>query len=404
MYPRTTPTVSPVDPGEWNDRPAAQQPDWRSAAEARHIGRVLRRQEPLVTIDELDELTHSLAQVALAKAQVLQLGDCAERLEECTVGCTADKLAMLANLADELARTGARPVVRIGRLGGQLAKPRSKPTEWHGQVELPVFRGHMVNSEEPTAQARAHDPQRMLSSYRASADVHSEVRGQRERRRGAGSHLAAGSGPWTSHEALVMDYEGALTRRDSDTGRAYLASTHFPWIGERTRQPDSGHTALAATVANPVGCKVGPKADTADVLALCAALDPDRTPGRLTLISRMGRDHVARVLPEVVEAVDAAGHPVIWLCDPMHGNTVTRAGAKTRLVEDLVTEVADFRAVLEAAGAHPGGLHLEATHRDVTECLGNGVREGHLARRYTSLCDPRLNLDQVEAVLEAWVG
>jgi 3-deoxy-7-phosphoheptulonate synthase len=394
--------VTDVDPTHWAGLPAAQQPDWHSRVEAHRIERTLRHEEPLVTINELDQLTGSLAQVALGRAQMLQVGDCAERLDECTACCAADNLTLLDELANELARASGQPAVRIGRLGGQLAKPRTKPTEWHGDVELPAFRGHMVNSEEATAQARTHDPQRMLWSYHASAEVHAEVRRRRAERHNL--HLNAGSGPWTSHEALVMDYEGALTRRDLASGKTYLASTHFPWIGERTRQPDSGHVALLASVDNPVGCKIGPKADTTDVLALCAVLDPNRTPGRLTLICRMGRDHVGRVLPEVVEAVAAAGHPVIWLCDPMHGNTVTRSGTKTRILDDLLAEVLVFRSVIESEGAYPGGLHLEAGRGAVTECIGAGVQEHHLHEHYTSLCDPRLNLKQTIAVLEAWTG
>jgi 3-deoxy-7-phosphoheptulonate synthase len=380
--------------------PAQQQPKWRDHADYWPVRGQLRDKLPLVALAELDEFAAAMAAVARGDAEVLQLGDCAERLDECTSEHAAGKLATLDDLADELSRSIRRPVVRIGRLGGQLAKPRSQPIERHGDLELPAFRGHLVNSEHPSPAARAHDPRRMLRAYHACTAVHEHVR--RHRRARAGDRPARGSGPWSSHEALVLDYEASLLRTDQATGRRFLGTTHFPWIGERTRQPHGGHVTLLASVANPVACKVGPTATVADILSVCERLDPQRTPGRLTLISRMGRDQVGRVLPRLLSAVRAAGHPVIWLCDPMHGNTQVRNGTKTRDLTDLIAEVTEFRAAVESEGMHPGGLHLESTPAAVTECLGLGVDEEHLHDCYTSLCDPRLNVPQTREVLAAW--
>lgn len=384
----------------WHARPAEQQPRWHDHAHYGRVLRELRQQQALVTPAELDAFSAAMTAVAAGHAQLLQLGDCAERLEECTANHAAAKLRLVRVVAEELATATGKPVVQVGRLGGQLAKPRSKPTEWHGEIELPAFRGHLINSEQPTSEGRVHDPRRMLWGYRASADVHEELR--RQRRSAAGDGTDRPRGPWSSHEALVLDYEQPLVRAETTTGLRFLASTHFPWIGDRTRQPGSGHAALLAAVRNPVGCKIGPKAEVADILELCDTIDPNRTPGRLTLIARMGRDHVGRILPDIVAAVRAAGHQVVWLCDPMHGNTVIRDGIKTRRVADLTAEVAEFRAVVEAAGERPCGLHLEATGTPVTECLGAGVETANLRDRYTSLCDPRLNYEQTREVLRAW--
>lgn len=387
---------------EWLNLPAAQQPEWRHHRAYQRSQLAMRAAAPLVTGGELDELRRCLARVAVGEAQVMQVGDCAESFFECTHAHTHAKLETLNLLGDRFQRHTGRPVVRIGRIGGQFAKPRSQPTERHGDLELPSFRGHLVNSEVPTRAARHADPRRMLWAYQASARVLAWVNAHREvRAELTGASVA--SGPWSSHEALIVDYEAGLTRTDTETGERLLTSTHFPWIGERTRQPDSAHVRLLAAVTNPVGCKVGPTASIAEVLELCTLLDPERTPGRLVLIARMGHNRVAEALPDLVDAVHRAGHPVVWLCDPMHGNTVRApGGTKTRYLSDVIAEARQFQRVLERQGRHPGGLHLEVAADDVTECIGGAIDSpALLATRYTSLCDPRLNPEQAIELVDA---
>jgi 3-deoxy-7-phosphoheptulonate synthase len=290
------------------------------------------------------------------------------------------------------------PVVRIGRIAGQFAKPRSSPTELVGNVELPSFRGHMVNSPEPDAEGRRPDPNRVLAGYDAARTVTSLLGW------GGGGSRYIDPPMWTSHEALLLDYEIPMLRRDR-TGRMFLASTHLPWIGDRTRQLDGAHVDLLAGVANPIACKVGPATTPDELLALAERLDPHREPGRLTLIARMGADLVTERLPALVAAVRAAGHPVIWLCDPMHGNTVrTPDGLKTRYVETVVAEIERFQHVLRAEGGVAGGLHLETTPDDVTECAYDESGADRVGDKYTSYCDPRLNPDQAVAAVAAWSG
>ncbi|MCG6498306.1 3-deoxy-7-phosphoheptulonate synthase [Kitasatospora sp. A2-31] len=388
------------EPLVWDLLPAAQQPDWRDHAAYRPTRRALLQAAPPVLFAETAELHRSLAEVAAGGAWLLQVGDCAESLAEQTPDHLAARLAVLDTLGDRLAdRIGGR-VVRVGRIGGQFAKPRSAPTELHDGAELPVFRGHLVNSEEPTPQARRHDPRRMLLAHRAGARVCEQLRRIRRERAGTDAGRPA-AGPWASHEALVVDYEGPLVR-PAPGGGEYLASTHLPWVGERTRQPDAAHVELLAAVRNPVACKIGPTASPADVLALCRRLDPERIPGRLTLILRFGRTEVDRVMPDLVDAVRRAGHPVVWATDPMHGNTVRATGGlKTRHLRAIAEEAAAFRRVLERRGRHTGGLHLETAATDVTECLGGNVRtETALTDRYRTLCDPRLNPEQANELID----
>ncbi|HEX6074387.1 MAG TPA: 3-deoxy-7-phosphoheptulonate synthase [Micromonosporaceae bacterium] len=387
----------------WDELPAVQQPQWHHHPAYRRARQTLSAAKPLVTRSELTTLRGSLAEVAEGRAFVLQLGDCAESFYECTPWHTSAKVEVLDRLSDHMAARGGRPVVRVGRFGGQFAKPRSQPTERIGDVEMPVFRGHLVNSEVPTRAARQHDPRRMLWAYEASAKVLSWVRTHRERNEPSSEGLHPG--PWSSHEALVVDYEGALVRGGSDAGSRFLGSTHLPWIGERTRQRDHAQVGLLASVDNPVGCKVGPTATAQDVVRLCELLDPDRTPGRLLLIARMGRDTVDEALPPLVTAVRDAGHPVVWLSDPMHGNTVKASiGVKTRHLTDVIAEAVAFRRVLERHGQPPGGMHLEVAAADVTECVGCTVdEEDKLATRYETLCDPRLNPEQAQALIDAWL-
>lgn len=384
----------------WDLLPAEQQPRWRDHSAYAATRRTLLRSAPLALHSEVTELRAGLAEVASGQARLLQTGDCAESLSEQTAEHLAGKLSALDSLGDLLSARTGQEVVRIGRIGGQFAKPRSAPTERHADVELPSFRGHMVNSETPSPEARRHDPRRMLSAYEAATRVFDHLRRLRRQRAAAGTHRTV-LGPWTSHEALIIDYEGPLVRT-APGGAEYLASTHLPWIGERTRQPDFAHVEMLATVLNPVACKIGPTARPADVVRLCGLLDPERTPGRLTLILRFGRGQVARTMPAIVDAVRKAGHPVVWSTDPMHGNTVvTPGGIKTRHLRAIAEEATAFLRVLERRGLHPGGLHLETAAADVTECLGANIRDERcLTRRYETLCDPRLNPEQAHELVD----
>lgn len=395
------PSPAVVGPPVWEELPAAQQPHWRGHPDYLRTREQLALAPPLVTMTELDTLAGELAAVAAGNGYLLQAGDCAESLSECSPADIAAKLDVLHALGDILAANRAGPVLRIGRIGGQFAKPRSQAMECYQDQELPAFRGHMVNSELPTITARAHDPGRMLCAYRASAQVHRALRTNRDER--AVIQDSGGSGGWSSHEALVIDYESSAIRTDPATGASYLSSTHLPWVGERTRQPQSAHVQLLSSVRNPVGCKLGPTVRVEQVLELCALLDPDRVPGRLVLIVRMGAQWIRYALPPVVEAVRRAGHPVVWVSDPMHGNTVrSDLGLKTRQVSDVTAEALAFRSILERLGEHPAGLHLEVAVSAVTECVGGAVREEMLPQRYTTLCDPRLNPKQASELLQAW--
>jgi 3-deoxy-7-phosphoheptulonate synthase len=365
---------------------------------------------------------------------LLQAGDCAESFFDHSADSVRDKLKVLLQMAAVLTYAGGTPVVKVTRMAGQFAKPRSSPVETVGGLELPSFRGHIVNSEAPTPEARVPDPARMLQAYhhaaatlnlvRAFTDggfadlakvhawnnefVASSPQGQRfeqlagEIDRALAFMRAIGidtANPtlhqvdiWTSHEALLLEYEEALTRKDSLTGDWYDCSAHMLWIGERTRQLDGAHVAFLAGVKNPIGCKIGPSATPDEVLELSKRLNPDRIPGRLTLISRMGASTIRDALPPILEAL--RDEPVVWACDPMHGNTFTSSnGRKTRHMDDIASEVEAFFDVHREAGTRAGGIHVEITAGAVTECLGGGenVSEQDLDRRYETLCDPRLN-------------
>ncbi|PSL52247.1 3-deoxy-D-arabinoheptulosonate-7-phosphate synthase [Saccharothrix carnea] len=379
-------------------RIALQQPDWDDHELVRRVRATLTSRPGLVTSDEVGQLRTTLAMVAAGGAHVVQAGDCAEDFAECEAGYVARKAGLLDLLAGVMKMATHLPVVRIGRIAGQFAKPRSSPTEVVGNVELRSFLGHMVNSPEPDAEGRRPDPNRMLAGYDAARTVTSLLGW------GGGGFRLIDPPMWTSHEALLLDYEIPMLRRDR-TGRMFLSSTHLPWIGDRTRQLDGAHVDLLAGVANPIACKVGPTMTAAELLALAERLDPHREPGRLTLISRMGSDLVAERLPSLVAAVRAAGHPVIWLCDPMHGNTVrTPDGLKTRYVETVVAEIERFQHALRAEGGVAGGLHLETTPDDVTECAYDESGAARVGDKYTTYCDPRLNPDQAVAAVAAWAG
>jgi 3-deoxy-7-phosphoheptulonate synthase len=424
-------------PTSWRFRPAQQQPPWPDEDDLERALKHLGTLPPLVFAGEARALTAQLAEVAAGKAFLLQAGDCAESFDAFSADAIRDKLKVILQMAVVLTYSTGVPVIKVGRIAGQFAKPRSSDTERIGDIDIPSFRGHMVNAEAPNDSARVPDPGRLVQAYHQSAatlnllraftkggfadlsQVHqwnqefvaSSPQGRRYDR--VADHIgralrfmgACGidttSQPslhqvdfYTSHEALVLGYEEALSRRDSLTGDWYDCSAHMLWIGERTRQLDGAHVEFLRGVGNPIGCKIGPTATADEVLALCEALNPGRVPGRLTLISRMGASKVADALPPILAAVRDAGHPVVWACDPMHGNTFTSdTGRKTRDFDAVLAEIAGFFAAHWAEGTWPGGVHIELTGEDVTECLGGGDALGHadLDHRYETICDPRLN-------------
>ncbi|MEX2613834.1 MAG: 3-deoxy-7-phosphoheptulonate synthase class II [Gaiellaceae bacterium] len=437
MSTKPAPVTQMWSPSSWRAYPALHQPEWPDDRRGEAARASLASLPPLVFAGEARQLRDALAKVAAGRAFVLQAGDCAESFHEFSAPLIRDKLKILLQMAAVLTYGGTLPVVKVGRIAGQFAKARSSPTERVGDLELPSFRGHMINDEAPTLEARLPDPERMLRVYNQAAatlnllraftkggfadldQVHtwnqefvaSSPEGQRyeaiasEIERALRFMEACGidlrSEPqlhqvdlWTSHEGLVLDYEEALTRRDSLTGDWYDCSAHMLWIGERTRQPDGAHVEFFSGVHNPLGCKIGPTASPEDVLLLCERLNPDRVPGRLTLVVRLGADHVSEQLPPLLRAVREAEHPVAWVCDPMHANVFTTAsGHKTRRFDAMMQEIEGFFAAHWQEGTWPGGVHLEFTGEDVTECLGGSeaVLEEQLDVRYMTLCDPRLN-------------
>ncbi|MFE2102638.1 3-deoxy-7-phosphoheptulonate synthase [Streptomyces sp. NPDC059468] len=378
---------------------ALQQPEWNDLSQVQRVREILSSRPPLVRVDDVHTLRSLLASVAAGEAHVVQAGDCAEDPEECTAEHVRRKSAVLGLLATTLKMVTGKPVLRVGRIAGQFAKPRSNSFEQVGELVLPVYRGHMVNGPEPDLESRQPDPLRILTGYMAAGDIvdHLGWRAPALRAWPSIEPLV-----WTSHEALLLDYEVPMIREVGD-GRRWLGSTHWPWIGERTRQLDGAHVELLADVVNPVACKVGPSMTVEEITSLCERLDPLREPGRLTLIARMGADVVSDRLRPLVAAVRSAGHPAIWLCDPMHGNTVTALdGRKTRFLTTLAREVAGFRQAVAAAGGVAGGLHLETTPDDVTECVADASALGSVTGRHTTFCDPRLNSRQAVSLVTAW--
>ena len=418
----------------WPDLVAAQQPEYPDAAALYEAQAILRALPPLVFAGECDELTSKLAKASAGEAFVLMGGDCAETFAANTADSIRARLKTLLQMAIVLTYGASVPVVKIGRIAGQYGKPRSAGMETVDGVELPSYRGDAVNGLDFDPASRAHDPMRLVQTYHASAaalnlvraftqggyadlrQVHSwnqdfvgeSTPGKRyeqmaaEIDRALAFMAACGADPdefrradvYASHEALLLDYEKPLTRIDSRTGNLYDVSGHFLWIGERTRDLDGAHVDFASRISNPIGVKLGPKSSPEVVSALLEKLDPNNTPGRLMLITRMGASQIRDVLPGIVEAVTATGHPVTWVCDPMHGNTREAAsGHKTRLFDDVLDEVKGFFEVHRSLGTHPGGIHIELTGDDVTECLGgiSGVSEDDLPFRYETACDPRLN-------------
>ncbi|WP_233221314.1 3-deoxy-7-phosphoheptulonate synthase [Streptomyces carminius] len=364
-------------------RPAAQQPGWPDATQVRSVSAFLAALPPLVTPGEVRALRRDLARVARGEAFLLQGGDCAETFAGNTEEHVRGNAATLLRMAAVLAEGAGLPVVGVGRIAGQYAKPRSNATDGLG---LPVYRGDIVNSAAPDPRARIPDPVRMVQAYQDARRTLDILRSGRS------------AGIYTSHEALLLDYECPRLVPDPDGGpRLYSGSAHLLWIGERTRQPEGAHIAFAGLLANPVGLKIGPGTTPEQAAEYAERLDPEGEPGRLTLISRMGSARVRDVLPPIVERVTATGRRVVWQCDPMHGNTHESAtGYKTRHFDDVLHEVEGFFEVHRELGTHPGGLHLELTGDSVTECLGGvrGITAHGLAERYESTCDPRLNAHQ----------
>ena len=415
---------------------AAQQPKWPEAELAEAV-KELKSFPPLVFAGECDDLKSSIAKAAEGEAFWLQGGDCAETFAAATADSIRDRIKTILQMAAILQYYSSLPVIKVGRMAGQFAKPRSSDTETRDGVTLPAYRGDAVNDLEFTEASRRPDPKRLVRVYNTSAatlnlvraftqggfadlrKVHDWNKGfvkdtpyaaryeamATEIGRALDFMRSAGVDPeefktvefYSSHEALILEYEKALTRIDSRTGSAYDVSGHFIWIGERTRQLDGAHVASAAKVKNPIGVKLGPKTTVDDALRLIDKLDPNREPGRLTFITRMGAGKIREALPALVDGVTKSGAKVLWVCDPMHGNTFeSSTGYKTRQFEDVMDEVKGFFEVHKALGTHPGGVHIELTGDDVTECLGGGAKISaeDLATRYETACDPRLNHTQ----------
>nr|AXL06532.1 phospho-2-dehydro-3-deoxyheptonate aldolase [uncultured bacterium] len=376
-------------------RPAAQQPDWPDPDHARDVVALLRRAAPIVEPAETAQLREQLAAVARGEAFLLQGGDCAESFTENTEAHQRANLRTLTRMADVFARRTGLPVVKVARMAGQYAKPRSRPVDGQG---LPVYRGDIVNSAEPTRAARTPDPGRMLRAHAEAVRTMALIR-----------RTPAAHDVHVSHEALLLDYEQSSLWVDDSGPEPRLSSGlgHFLWIGERTRQVDGAHLAFAELLANPIGLKIGPGTTPDQAVAYVRRLDPHAEPGRLTLISRMGHTRIREVLPPIVEQVTACGHQVIWQCDPMHGNTYTSAnGYKTRRFQAIADEIAGFFEVHQRLGTHPGGLHVEVTGDPVTECVGGtaAITESDLPDRYHTACDPRLNADQARELAHTVAG
>jgi 3-deoxy-7-phosphoheptulonate synthase len=447
----------PWTPQSWHDFPAEQQPDWDDPGALEVALKELRNQPPLVFAGEARALRQSLGMASRGEAFVLQAGECAESFDNLSADSIRDQLKIILQMAVVLTYAAGLPVVKVGRIAGQFAKPRSAASERLGDRELPSFRGHMVNDADFDAASRRPDPQRLLRAYHQAAatlnllraftkggfadltqvhmwnqefvaaspagrryeDIAAAIDRALRFMAACGIDLAGDTTLhqvdfYTCHEALILGFEEALTRLDSLTGDWYDCSAHLLWAGERTRQAGGAHIEFLSGVKNPVACKLGPTATPEEALELCDRLDPDAEPGRLTFITRMGAGAIRECLPPLVRAVRDSGRPMLWVCDPMHGNTfVTPGGVKTRRFDDILEEIKGFFAVQRQEGTFPGGVHLELTSDDVTECLGGGhaVGDDQLDVSYRTLCDPRLNGNQslelafeIGELLQAWVA
>ena len=426
-------------PSGWRQKPIEQTPVYRDSAALAAVERQLAGFPPLVFAGEARNLTRALADVAAGKAFLLQGGDCAEAFEEHCADNIRDFFRVFLQMAVVLSFAAASPVVKVGRIAGQFAKPRSSPTEKKGDQELPSYRGDIINDIEFSEASRVPNPDRQLQAYRQSAatlnllrafanggfasleNAHRWMLGfvknspQSERYQKLADHItetlgfmrAIGLDPehhpelrqtdfYTSHEALLLGYEEALTRVDSTTGDYYATSGHMLWGGDRTRQPDGAHIDYLRGVKNPLGLKCGPSLTPDGLLQLIDILNPDNAPGRLTLICRFGADKVEDKLPALIRAVTREGKSVVWSCDPMHGNTISASGYKTRPFDRIMAEIRGFFSVHQAEGTYAGGIHLEMTGKDVTECTGGAraISENDLRDRYHTYCDPRLNAEQ----------
>lgn len=427
-------------PDGWRSKKAMHLPQYASEEKLRAVEKKLRKYPPLVFAEEAARLKKSLADVSTGKAFLLQGGDCAESFDDFGANNIRDMFRILLQMAVVLMYGASRPVVKVGRLAGQFAKPRSSATETRNGVTLPSYRGDNVNGIDFTPEAREPDPERMIEAYHhASATlnllrafsqggyadlnkvqewnlgfVEKSLQGEHYRRFSAyisetldfmgACGITAEAVPvvretpfFTSHEALLLPFEEAMTRVDSATGDWYDCSAHMLWIGERTRQLDGAHVEFASGISNPIGLKVGPTMESDDLLRLCDKLNPLNEAGRLTLITRMGANTICDKLPALIRVIQKEGCNVVWACDPMHSNTQTASnGYKTRDFNNILTEVKNFFAVHKAEGTYAGGLHFEMTGQDVTECVGGSqeITEDILAQRYSTLCDPRLNANQ----------
>jgi 3-deoxy-7-phosphoheptulonate synthase len=423
--------LDPLD--HWRTLPIKQQPAWPDAESVAAASAELSTLPPLVFAGEVDNLRERLARAASGRAFLLQGGDCAETFAGATAEQIRNRIKTVLQMAVVLTYGASMPVVKMGRMAGQFAKPRSSDTETRGEVTLPAYRGDIVNGYDFTEGSRQADPQRLLKGYHTAAstinliraftqggfadlrEVHSWNQGfaknpanvRYERMAGEIDRAirfmeAAGADFdelkrvefYTGHEGLLMDYERPMTRIDSRTSTPYNTSAHFLWIGERTRELDGAHVDYFSKIRNPIGVKLGPTTSPDTALALIDKLDPDREPGRLTFITRMGAGKIRDALPPLLEAVRDSGATPLWVTDPMHGNGITTpTGYKTRRFDDVVNEVSGFFEAHRAVGTFPGGIHVELTGDDVTECLGGSeeIDEAALATRYESLCDPRLN-------------
>jgi len=417
----------------WRSLPVKQQPPWPDPAEVAAVTRELQTQPPLVFAGEVDMLKQRLASVARGEAFLLQGGDCAETFAGATADQIRNRVKTILQMAVVLTYGASMPIVKMGRMAGQFAKPRSSDEETRDGVTLPAYRGDIVNSYDFTEEARTPNPWRMLQGYHTAAStlnliraftqggfadlrmVHSWNKGfaenpanaryeglAREIDRAVKFMQAAGADFdelkrvefYASHEGLLMDYDRPLTRIDSRTGEPYVTSGHFLWIGERTRDPGGAHVDFYSRVRNPIGVKLGPSTTVEQMKVLMDKLDPDREPGRLTFITRMGAGNIRDALPPLLEATKDLEVQPVWVTDPMHGNGITTStGYKTRRFDDVVDEVKGFFDAHRQVGTHPGGIHVELTGDDVTECLGGSqqIDELGLETRYESLCDPRLN-------------
>ncbi len=427
-------------PDSWRAKPIRQAPDYPDEAAVKAVENTLRNYPPLVFAGEARRLKAALADVSRGRAFLLQGGDCAESFAEFHPNNIRDTFRVLLQMAVVLTYGAACPVVKVSRMAGQFAKPRTSDTETQNGVTLPAYRGDSINGMEFSAEARRPDPKRMIQAFSQSAatlnllrafaqggyaDLHrvhswnqgfvaQSPAGERYRELAdrltetldfmAACGLTSETTPqiretdlFTSHEALLLPFEEAMTRVDSTTGDWYDVSAHMLWIGDRTRQYDGAHVEFLRGVKNPLGLKCGPTLDTSDLLRLIERLDPENEPGRLVLIARMGADKVETKLAPLIRAVAREGRNVVWCCDPMHGNTmVSSTGYKTRAVDRILAEVKGFFAVHDAEGSYAGGIHVEMTGQDVTECIGGAqaITESGLADRYHTHCDPRLNASQ----------